>query len=352
MGKPQVETGKNRNQERLVGRAARVSLVASILILVVKFWAFHLTHSEAILSDALESIANVVAAALALLVLAIADKPADRDHPYGHGKVEFFSAAFEGGLIFFAAIMIIVAAIQTFGRSDPIQDLGWGLALIIASGLINALLGYYLLRSGKRHHSEALKASGQHVLSDFWTTFGVVVGLALVHATGYVWLDSATALIVGLSLAWTGVKLVRRSAGGLLDEEDLETLKVLSEIVSQQRPSGFIQVHHVRIMRSGSFHHIDAHVVVPEFWTVTEAHDRTDAYENWVMKEYPQHAELRLHVDPCRQKYCRACDVSPCPVRRAPFEKRIDISLEDLTSPEEPPQYRDRVVDRDRLTSS
>jgi len=245
--------------ERLIRRAAGLSLGISVVLLALKFWAYRLTNSQAVFSDAMETIVNVVAGALALVVIGIAQRPADENHPYGHGKVEFFSAAFEGGLIAFASIMICFEAGGALFRGGKVEQIGFGLGITVVAGIINAGLGFYLLRSGRRYLSETLEASGQHVLSDFWTSLGVVIGLVLVHLTGVTWFDPLLALVVGLFLGWTGIKLVRRSIGGLLDAEDRGILRSLAKIVEKVRPGEIIQIHHVRVMRNGRFHHIDAH---------------------------------------------------------------------------------------------
>ncbi len=330
--------------DALARRATYLSLGVSVALLAFKFWGYRVTQSQAVFSDAMETIVNVVAAGLAMVVLAIAFKPADKEHPYGHGKVEFFSAAFEGGLIAFASVMICVEAVQSLIRGSEVKSIGLGLAVTIAAGLVNAGLGLYLLRSGRKHKSATLEASGQHVLSDFWTSAGVAIGLILVKATGYVWIDSLAALLVGLLLGWTGMRLVRRSIGGLLDEEDQSVLRDLLNIVGRERPTGIIQLHHLRVIRSGRYHHIDAHCVVPEFWDVAEAHAHTDAFEARLMKDYPYPGELHLHVDPCRRAYCRVCDAPDCPIRRQPFEHQRQLSLEEMTNPEEPMQFKRELV--------
>lgn len=325
--------------DRLARRAAVLSLVVSVVLLVLKFWAYRLTGSQAVFSDALETIVNVVAAGLALVVLGIAHKPADEDHPYGHGKVEFFSAAFEGGLIAFASVMICVEAGQSLVRGGKVEQIGLGLLVTVFAGVINACLGWFLLRQGRRHLSEALEASGRHVLSDFWTTVGVTVGLILVRITGWQLLDPLAALVVGLYLGWTGISLVRRSIGGLLDAEDRGILQGLADVVERTQPSEMIQLHHVRVMRNGRFHHIDAHVVVPEYWDVAEAHFQTREFENKLIREYSHPGELHLHVDPCRRAYCRVCEVTDCPIRRHQFERRLPVSIQELIDPEEPTQF-------------
>jgi cation diffusion facilitator family transporter len=331
-----------RPKDSLALRAAVFSLLVSFALLALKIWGYRLTGSQAVFSDAMETIVNVVAASLAIVVLIIAYKPADRDHPYGHGKVEYFSAAFEGGLIAFASILICAEAIRALIRGPQISMIGFGLAITVGAGLVNALLGAFLLRVGRRHQSPTLEASGQHVLSDFWTSAGVAIGLLLVWMTGLTWLDPAVALIVGLLLGRTGLKLVRRSVGGLLDEEDQGLVEHLAKVIDEERPPGIIQVHHVRVIRSGRYHHIDAHAVVPEYWDVAEAHRRTDEFEQSVMRNYPFPGEIHLHVDPCRRAYCRECNVADCPIRKHPFEKRRSLTVEEMTSPEEPKRERSR----------
>ncbi len=332
--------GPSKRDDQLVRRASYVSLFVSVLLLALKFWGYYLTRSQAVFSDAMETIVNVVTAGLSIVVLIVSHKPADRDHPYGHGKIEYFSAAFEGGLIAFASVLICVQAVQTLVHGAVLRQLGLGLAVTLGAGFANAGLGYFLLRVGRKNHSAALEASGQHVLSDFWTSLGVAVGLVLVVVTDLMWLDPIAALIVGLWLGWTGLKLVRRSVGGLLDEEDREILGNLAKIVDQDRPAGIIQLHHVRIIRSGSYHHIDAHAVVPEYWDVGEAHAETDRFEHKLMSDYPYAGELHLHVDPCRRAYCRYCEVHDCPIRKQAFESRRAMSVDELVNPEEPKQFR------------
>lgn len=317
-------------------RASRVSLGVSLFLLIAKFWAYRVTSSQAVFSDAMESIVNVVAAGLALLVIWVANKPADQDHPYGHGKVEFFSAAFEGGLIAFASIIIFIEAIRALFNRSEADDIGIGLAVTLIAGIINAILGWYLITVGRKHKSAALEASGFHVMTDFGSSIGVVVGLGLVAWTGGWWWDPVAALIMGGFLGFTGYKLARKSVGGLLDEEDREILEHLLDLVGRNRPPGIIQLHHVRVMRSGHYHHIDAHAVVPEFWDVAEAHERTEQFEAHLMKDYSHPGELHLHVDPCRRAYCRNCNVADCPIRRHPFEHLRQLSIEEMTNPEEP----------------
>lgn len=320
--------------------ATWVSLVVGLLLMGAKFWAFGFTGSQAVFSDALESIVNVIAAGLALFVVAYSAKPADRDHPYGHGKIEYFSAAFEGGLITFAAFFIMVESVRAILSGRTPTNLDVGIGVVLAAGVANLILGLFLMRAGKKHHSIALKASGHHVISDFWTSAGVAIGLVLVYFTGFVWIDSVIAFVVAGLLARTGLKLVRESVGGLMDEEDLGILKSLREVLAEYAEGGIIQIHNVKVIRSGWYHHIDAHVVLPEHWTVSETHGQMVRFENNVIKHYEYSGEMNFHVDPCRQSYCQVCDLEDCPIRNEDFIERMPVKLEHLRSEEEPAEYR------------
>lgn len=320
-------------------RIAALSFVVAVVLLGIKFWAWGLTGSQAIFSDALESIVNVVAAATAWLVVAWAGRPADRDHPYGHGKIEFFSAAFEGGLIFFAALVILWQAVMAMLRAAGPQQLDVGLALTALAGAANGVLGWYLVRHGRRHHSAAIEADGHHVLSDFWTSVGVLVGLAAVRITGLAWLDPAVAAAMGCLLLATGWRLVRRATGGLLDEEDPAFLRRLIEALGPHVKDGVIRVHQLRAIRAGRFHHISAHIVVPEFWSVQRAHDVAEALASRVLHDLGAEGDIDFHTDPCERGYCSKCNLEACSVRAQPFAGLSPLTVDEAVLPD-PPSHR------------
>jgi cation diffusion facilitator family transporter len=313
-------------------RAGTISLVVAVLIFAAKFVGYQLTGSTAILSDALESVVNIVAALFTLASLAIASRPADESHPYGHGKVEFLSSGFEGGLIAFAALLIVYQAGQALWFGQQIMSIEKGLVLVIVAGFANALLGYFLVRAGRRMHSPAIEADGQHVLTDFWTSAGVVVGLVLVRITGWQALDPLVAIALGGNLAIIGARLLRRAVGGLLDESDRGLLAKLTSVIQAVRHPGGIAIHRLRAIRSGGVVHVDAHVVVPRFWSVSDAHDFSDGFELEIVNGIGQDADCIFHLDPCRSVYCRSCRVEACPVRAHGFVRDRDWSLETLTS--------------------
>jgi cation diffusion facilitator family transporter len=319
-------------------RAVAISLAVSVVLLAAKYEAYLLTGSTAILSDALESIVNVVAAVFGLGGLVFAGRPADRNHPYGHGKIEFFSAAFEGGLIAFAAVLIVYEVVLSLVRGPEIRAIDVGVAIVLGAGVVNLLLGYYLVRAGRRHDSLTLVADGRHVLADFYTSAGIVVGLLLVRFTGIVWLDPVVAAVVALNLLWTGFRLVRHAAGGLLDEEDPTLLKRLLGVLQHHLGQGVIRIHHLRAIRSGRFHHVDAHLVVPEFWSVERSHELAEELAARVIKEMGVEGEMTLHTDPCHRVYCAMCDLEACPIRRASFAGRPALTLEEAVQPDMPQQ--------------
>lgn len=317
--------------EKKLKWAAIASAVVSVFVLTLKSLAYLETNSQAVLSDALESIVNVIASLVALWIVHVSAEPADDEHPYGHGKLEYFSAAFEGGLVCFAGVMIIAEAAQALIKGQGISNFEAGFIYSILASLLNLLLGLYLKNVGKKHHSLALISSGTHVLSDLWTTAGSLIGLGLVWFTGALWIDAAVAIAMAFYLLVTGYKVVREAIGGLLDEHDLQSLEKLAETIEKNRFPGIIDIHETRIIRAGRFHHIDAHVVVPEFWDVSEAHHQTTVFENKVVQEYHLEGEIAFHVDPCLKSYCDQCDFEPCPIRSQAFEKRIPVHAKTLT---------------------
>jgi len=321
--------------QRLRIRAGVISLVAGAAICAAKFAAFAVTHSAAVLSDALESIVNVVAASFLIGSVFFAGIPADRNHPYGHGKIEFFSAVFEGGLVAFAAIATIVNAVDAFFH-PRLEALEQGLLITGGAAAANLALGVFLLRVGRRAQSPAIVADGHHVLSDVWTSAGVLVGLGLVALTSIPWLDPMIAAGLGLYLAYTGFRLVRRAAGALLDEEDTKTVRDLLATLEEDRPPGIIRVHYLRAIRSGRRTHVDAHLVMPEFWTVDRAHAVADAMERRLHERLGDDVDVMFHSDPCRRAYCSGCDVADCPVRAAPFVRRPPLTIEEATHPDPP----------------
>ena len=299
--------------------AAIISVGVSIVVLIWKFKAYYATNSSAILSDALETVANVITSCVALFAVKVAAAPADENHPYGHGKAEHFSAAFEGGLIFFAGITIIFNSFQHFFSAVQIENIRTGVEYSLIASAINLFTGFYLIHVGKNEKSAALRASGKHLLSDVITTAGVVIGLGLIYLTGYVWIDPTISFLIGSWLIYEAYKIMRINSGALMDETDEHLLEQLACAIERYKVPGVIDIHNLRMIRSGNFHHIDAHMVVPEFWTIEKVHALSHDFEKAVVHAYEFDGEFAFHMDPCQQKYCTFCQVEPCSIRKNKF---------------------------------
>ncbi|MCC2680103.1 MAG: Cation efflux system protein [Pseudobdellovibrio sp.] len=309
-------------------KVALATLVVSVVVLALKTAAYYATYSLAVMSDALETVVNVVTAVVALWAIKFASAPADEDHPYGHGKSEYLSASFEGGLVFFAGMAIAFEAVKSFFVPNTRLDVFNGNSYLVAATVVNLLTGLYLVRHGSKENSEALKASGKHILSDVVTTLGVFAGLVLVKVTGVLWIDSAVGLIVGLYLLFEAYKILKDNTAVLMDAVDLPSLDMLAEVFNTHKIDAVVDIHNVRIIRSGSFHHIDAHVVVPEYLDVATIHEMTHDFEKKVVRDYKYDGEIAFHIDPCKRKFCKQCHFLECKIRREPFDK-LKISTQE-----------------------
>ncbi len=316
-------------------RAGRLALAVSLAVLLTKLVAWRVTDSTAVLSDALESVVNVVAAALLLYSLQLAAQPADRNHPYGHGKVEFFSAGVEGTLIGVAALIILVKAVRALWLGPELARLDLGLVLVTAASAVNAGFGAYLLRLGRRSQSLALEADGRHLLTDVATSAGVIAGLLLVRLTGWTLLDPLVAIGVAIHILGTGWQLLRRAVSGLMDEADPELLGRMVAALERWRPPGCIDVHSLRAWRSGTLQHADVHLVVPRYLDADRLHTLSDEIEAVLVAAAGAPGEAIVHFDPCRPRHCRACGVCDCPVRGAPSEGTPPITLDRATRGDE-----------------
>ena len=314
-------------------KLALLSLIVGMLVLGLKILAYLHTGSVALKSDALENVVNVLSAGVAFLSLRFAEQPADKEHPYGHGKIEHFSAAFEGGLVALAAVLILYEGVHSWISVQPLQSLNFGLAINAVGGAINGVLGFFLVEKGKSLRSAALEAEGRHVLSDFITTLGVISGLLIAQWTGLKWIDGAIAIGIGLHLVFTGIGIVRRSADALLDTEDGSFLGTLVRALILHRPEEIIEIHEARSLRSGHYLHIDAHFVVPEFLTIGQAHDLVDRYNRVTLSELGivDSGEFHSHIDPCMRLYCDRCAMKACPIRQKPMVTRTPLTLESIT---------------------
>jgi cation diffusion facilitator family transporter len=318
--------------------AISIALIVGVFMLIAKVSAYFLTSSAAILSDALESVVHIFATSVAFYSIIVSSRPPDRTHPYGHGKIEYFSAGLEGSFIIIAAIVIITEAIRGIIVGRELQHLDTGVYIIAGASAVNLVLGLYLIRVGKRTDSLTLIADGRHVLTDFYTSGGVIAGLTIVYFTGWELLDPLVAIAVALNILYTGGKLIRRSVGGLMNETDTEVLHEMVERLNRHRRESWIDVHQLRTWQSGDKHYIDFHLTVPYYWDIERAHDEQLRISDSLKNLLNGKAEVLIHLDPCRPSCCPFCEVKDCHVRKAPFAARQEWTVEHAVGP---PKYFD-----------
>lgn len=299
--------------------------------MLAKFVAYLITHSNAILTDAAESIVNVIASAFAFYSIYLATVPKDTNHPYGHGKVEYFSAFLEGALITIAGVIIIVKSGYDLIYPKPILKLFEGAIIIGATGCVNLLVGYYLIRTGKQQNSITLEADGKHLLTDAVTSAGLVLGVVLIKLTGMFWLDGVISILLGCYIIYNGYKLTRRSVGGLMDESDLELVKDIINCMQENRRDPWIDVHNLRAQQYGADLHIDCHVTLPYYFELTQVHHEISAIDKLINGQAKRKTELFIHADPCLPACCNYCHMKVCPVRAEPFRGEIKWTIDNAT---------------------
>ncbi len=308
-----------------------ISLVGSLLILALKIHAARVAGSAALRSDALEGSVNVLAAAFGLGSVLFSERPADQDHPYGHGKIEYFAQAFEGGLISLAGFLILIDTVLRVIHQDPLQDLDQGLKLNVLAGFMNGILGFGIFLAGKKHHSQILISDGIHLLTDLLTTVILGVGLVLVIFTGWNWLDPLLALAVAGFLFRTGFKLVQESSNALLDAQSPELVDRIVGFLNEIPRRSVIAVHELKVQQFGRDKHVDLHVVVPEFLSIKDAHDESDRFAEDLMHKLGHHSIVHTHIDPCEREFCSECSFLDCPIRMKPFQGMPQFTAGQIT---------------------
>jgi cation diffusion facilitator family transporter len=268
-------------------RFAWLSIAAAILTIGLKTAAYLITGSVGLLSDAMESVVNLVGALMALSMLTIAARPADEDHPYGHYKAEYFSSGVEGTLILIAAVSIGVAAVERLVNPKPLEQVGLGLGVAVAAALVNLGVALVLLRAAKRHQSITLEANAHHLMTDVWTSVGVVVGVVAVGLTGWNRLDPVVALLVAANIVWTGVRIMRKSVLGLMDTAlPIDEQNLIRDVLEPHRQSG-VEYHALRTRQSGSRRFVSLHVLVPGMWNVQRGHQLAESIEADIRRALP-----------------------------------------------------------------
>jgi cation diffusion facilitator family transporter len=301
-----------------------VVVTVGFILLVMKFYAYWITNSSTVLTDALESIINVVAGSFGLYSLILSSLPKDKNHPYGHGRVEFISAAIEGGLVFFAGIAIVLQSIWSLLFDfKEIHKIDIGLIIVAFAGIVNYLIGYFTEKQGKKSGSIALIASAKHLKSDAYSTLALIFGLVLIYILNNVYkldywayfIDNSVAILFGIIILWSGYGILRESVARIMDEVDYKLVDEIVLLLESNKHENWIDVHNLRIIRYGSSLHIDCHLTVPWYFNTKEAHFEVDRLEELLKSKLERSTEVFVHVDPCIESSCVICNKLECPVR-------------------------------------
>lgn len=308
-----------------------ISLVTGAVLMVAKFAAYFLTQSNFILTDAAESIVNVIASSFAFFSIYLSEQPKDINHPYGHGKVEFFSVFVEGILILIAGVGIIFKAIYGLFHPNEIHAILLGATIIGITGVINGLLGWYLIKKGKELRSMTLDADGHHLLTDMVTSVGLVIGLTLIYFTKIVILDNVLSIVVAGYIIFTGYKLTRKAIGGLMDEADFKIVEDVIAILNAKRKDDWIDVHNLRAQKYGNELHIDCHMTLPNYFDLNKVHLEVSLVDKLINEEVSIKTELFIHTDPCLPECCHYCSMPNCPIRSEGKRKDIEWTMDNVT---------------------
>jgi len=317
--------------DKLKIKTAQISLFIGFLIFLLKIIAYFITSSSAIFSDAAESVIHILATGMVLYSIIVSSRPPDESHLYGHGNIEYFSAGIEGMLIIIAAITIIYFAVSDLILGSKPNELDIGTSLIAASGIINFALGYYIISKGKQTNSLALIADGKHILTDSFTSLGVVIGLILVLLTNIYQLDPIIAILVAINIIFTGYKLIRESIGGLMMETDNELLDSITQSLKSIRKNYHIDIHQLRFWKSANNVFIDFHLTLPFFFNVKQSHDVEKEILNKLSRDI-KNSQIRTHFDFCEPFLCKYCNFEPCEVRESKFSESINWDNQKLLS--------------------
>ncbi|MBS1663613.1 MAG: cation transporter [Bacteroidetes bacterium] len=317
-----------RNKENI--SVQKWVVAVAVLLFFLKLAAYYLTQSVAVLTDALESTVNVIAGFIALYSLYVAAKPRDEDHPYGHGKAEFLSAAVEGSLVFMAGLIIIYESIMSLLHPHTLEKLDKGIYIVAFTAIVNYIVGAICIQKGRKNNSMALQAGGKHLQTDTYSTIGIIVGLGIIWFTRLVWIDSVVSIIFALIILYTGYGILRKSIAGIMDEADVQLLQNMISYVNSNRRPNWIDLHNLRVIKYGDILHVDCHLTVPWYLNVVEAHAEIDALTALIRSRFGESMEFFVHTDPCLDFSCNICTKENCSVRKHAFEQRIEWDLNNV----------------------
>ncbi len=304
----------------------------TVLLFIVKVVAWAFTHSVAILTDTLEYTINVVAGFISLYSLYLSAQPKDENHPYGHGKAEFVSAAIEGILMVVSCFVIVYEAINNlFYRPHTFHKLDYGIYLVALTAIVNFIAGYYAIRKGKQNNALTLIATGKHMQSDTYGTIGIVAGLVILYFTGYAWIDSAISVLFAIFIFVAGYKVLRSSIAGIMDEADKELLDRVVKYLSEHRRQNWMDIHNLRIIKYGSILHLDCHTTIPWYFNINEGHEEVKALEDMIRENFGEHVEMFVHTDGCLPISCAICIKQDCNVRQQEFVRRVQWDVKNVS---------------------
>ncbi len=296
-------------------------LIIGIVLFVLKFVAYFFTHSVLILSDALESIVNLVAAVIGLYSLYLSSIPKDENHPYGHGKIEFLTSGIEGGMIFFAGLTIIYESFQRFFIPPEIHSMDLGLLFIFITGLINAFTGMVVKSVGEKNRNLQLISSGHHLITDAVSTFMVCLGILIIYFTQKTWLDSLLGGLVGIYILFPSYKIIRDAIAGIMDESDKMLIEQFIQLMKKNKNDNWIDIHNLKILKNGSVIHVDLHLTLPFYWSIQQANQEIQRIEKLIQTEFGELAECSVQIDGCVSDLCTFCSIQNCSERKHPFSE-------------------------------
>lgn len=305
-------------------------LLVGLLLMVVKVYTFYQTSSNAVLSDALESLVNIASGTFALVSLKIASRPSDKNHPYGHGKVEFISGFIEGTLIIIAGLMMIGKSTYNIFVPHEVKELILGVVLTGITGLVNFMMGLRLKKQGQEKGSMIMISEGSHLMSDGYTSLALIIGIGVVWVSGLVVLDNVISILFGLYVLYMGYKIFRKSIAGIMDEMDMDLVDEFIEELNRERKPEWIDVHNLRIIKFGRDVHIDCHLTLPWYYNLEKSHEQVELFEQVIKRKFEPHTEFFIHADPCIESSCRLCSISECKERKHSFEKKVEWDMDNV----------------------
>lgn len=312
----------------------RIIAVVGALLLIAKFLAYFITNSVAILTDALESIVNVVAGIIGVYALYLTMQPADESHPYGHGKVELISSSVEGSMIIIAGALIIFESVSRLISGDyTLRSLDLGLVIVAVAAVVNFAMGFTAIKMGRSSHSPALEASGKHLCSDTYSSVGIILGLMVVRILLFLnveayWIDPIMALVFGAVIIYTGAHVLFNSMNGIMDKADMNVIKDVTRCINHIRTEDVIDVHHLRVNRYGASVHIDAHMTVPRDMTVGEASEFVNNFRAEVNGNLEEEVDITFMAEPCDSTYCKRCPKEGCTNRVGEYSRKQFLNIE------------------------